>query len=54
MVVDSPTSDRATSISNEDGTTQNLIVAGYSRGAMFAIPELNTLVEQNRTTFGVA
>jgi hypothetical protein len=54
MVVDSPTSDRATSISNEDGTTQNLIVAGYSRGAMFGIPELNTLVEQNRTTFGVA
>jgi hypothetical protein len=54
MLVDSPTSDRATSISNEDGTTQNLIVAGYSRGAVFAIPELNVLVEQQRNAFGVA
>ena len=53
MVVDSPTQDRAISVSSEDGSTSNLMVAGL-RGAIFAIPELNMLVETNRTTFGVA
>jgi hypothetical protein len=53
MVVDSPSQDRAISVSNEDGSTQNLMVAGL-RSALFAIPELNMLVEQARSTFGVA
>lgn len=53
MVVDSPTQDRAISVSNEDGSTQNMMVAGL-RGAIFAIPELNMIVESARTTFGVA
>jgi len=53
MVVDSPTQDRAISVSSEDGSTSNLMVAGL-RGAIFAIPELNMLVETNRATFGVA
>ena len=53
MVVDSPTQDRAISVSNEDGSTQSLVVAGL-RGALFAIPELNTILESQRTTFGVA
>ena len=53
MVVDSPTQDRAISVSNSDGSTENLVVAGL-RGAIFAIPELNTIVESARQTFGVA
>ena len=53
MVVDSPVQDRAISVSNEDGTTQNLVVAGL-RGAIFAIPELNVIVENSRQQFGVA
>lgn len=53
MVVDSPTQDRAISVSSEDGTTQNMMVAGL-RGAIFAIPELNMIAQANSTTFGVA
>lgn len=53
MVVDSPTQDRAISVSSEDGSTSNLMVAGL-RNAIFAIPELNMLVEAHRQTFGVA
>jgi hypothetical protein len=53
MVVDSPVQDRAISVSNEDGTTQNMMVAGL-RGAIFAIPELNMLVESSRSTFGIS
>jgi hypothetical protein len=53
MVVDSPTFDRAISVSNNDGTTENLVVAGL-RGAIFAIPELNTILENARLTYGIA
>lgn len=53
MLVDSPTNDRQISVSNEAGMTENLMVAGL-RNAIFAIPELNMLVEQARSTFGVA
>lgn len=53
MLVDSPTHDRAMSVSNEDGTTQNLIVAGV-RGNRFAIPEMNVVCETYRSQFGVA
>lgn len=53
MVVDSPASDRQISVSNEAGMTENLVVSGL-RGAIFAIPELNTILESSRQTFGVA
>ena len=53
MVVDSPTFDRAISVSNNDGTTENLMVAGL-RGAIFAIPELNMILESARLTYGIA
>ena len=53
MVVDSPTQDRAISVSSEDGSTSNLMITEL-KSAIFAIPELNMLVETNRATFGVA
>ena len=53
MVVDSPTQDRAISVSTSEGTTENMMVAGL-RGAIFAIPELNMIVESARSTFGLA
>lgn len=53
MLIDSPIMDRAISTTNEDGTTSSLVVAGV-RGAMFSIPELNTVATQYATNFGVA
>lgn len=53
MLVDSPTQDRALSVSTEDGSTQNLIVAGV-RGNRFAIPEMNAIAETYRSQFGIA
>ena len=53
MLVDSPITDRAISTTNEDGTTSSLVVAGL-RGAMFSIPELNSVISQYGTNFGLA
>lgn len=53
LVVDSPASDRAISVTNEDGTTQSLVVSGV-RGALFSIPELNVIVSEHRQQFGLA
>lgn len=44
-LVDSPVSDRATSLTTEDGTTQFLVTAGV-RQAVFDIPECNAVVAQ--------
>ncbi|HVE27286.1 MAG TPA: hypothetical protein VNC22_17895 [Sporichthya sp.] len=44
-LVDSPVSDRATSLTTEDGTTQFLVTAGV-RQAVFDIPEANAVVAQ--------
>lgn len=53
MLVDTPAQDRAMSVTSEDGTTQNMIVAGVA-GRRFATPEMNAIVDQFRQTFGVA
>lgn len=53
LLVDSPAQDRALSITNEDGTTSTMVVAG-TRGYSFAIPEMNQIVSQYRQAFGVA
>lgn len=53
MLVDSPVLDRAISTTNEDGTSSSLVVAGV-RGALFSIPELNTITQTYNTNFGVA
>jgi hypothetical protein len=44
-LVDSPVSDRATSLTTDDGTTQFLVTAGV-RQAVFDIPEANAVVAQ--------
>jgi hypothetical protein len=44
-LVDSPVSDRATSMTTDDGTTQFLVTAGV-RQAVFDIPEANAVVAQ--------
>lgn len=44
-LVDSPLPDRATSLTNEDGTTQLLVTAGV-RSAIFDVPEANAIVEE--------
>lgn len=43
VLVDSPVSDRATSMTTEDGTTQFLVTAGV-RQAVFDVPECNAVV----------
>ncbi len=43
-LVDSPVSDRATSMTTEDGTTQFLVTAGV-RQAVFDLPAANAVVE---------
>lgn len=48
FLVDSPISDRATSLTNDDGTVSFFVTAGV-RDAIFDVPELNAVVEQ----FGV-
>ncbi len=55
FLVDSPVSDRATSLTTEDGTTQFLVTAGV-RQAVFDVPECNAIVEQYgyRGAFAVA
>jgi hypothetical protein len=45
FLVDSPVSDRATSLTTQDGTTQFLVTAGV-RQAVFDIPEANAIVDQ--------
>lgn len=45
VLVDSPVDDRATSVTNEDGTVQVFVQPGV-RGAIFAIPEANAVVRQ--------
>jgi hypothetical protein len=45
FLVDSPVSDRATSLTTQDGTTQFLVTAGI-RQAVFDIPEANAVVDQ--------
>ena len=55
ILVDDPNSDRATSMTTQDGTTQFLITAGV-RQAVFSIPECNAVVDQYgmRDAFSVA
>lgn len=53
MLIDSRVDPRAQSVTNEDGTTAQLVTAGV-RGATFSLPELNQVVMQYRTSFGVA
>jgi hypothetical protein len=43
--VDSPVSDRATSMTTEDGTTQMLVTAGV-RQAVFDVPECNSVIRE--------
>jgi hypothetical protein len=45
VLVDSPISDRTTSLTTEDGTVQVFVTPGV-RGAVFAIPEANAVVVQ--------
>lgn len=52
LLVDSPVDDRASSFSNEDGTTTTFVTAGV-RGAVFSIPEANAVVHQYRVRAGV-
>lgn len=47
IAVDSPVSDRAVSLTNEDGTYSSFVVAGV-RGAVFSVPEANAVVRQYR------
>lgn len=44
FLVDSPVSDRATTLTTEDGTTSLLVTAGV-RQAVFDIPEANAIVD---------
>jgi hypothetical protein len=44
FLVDSPVSDRATTLTTEDGTTSFLVTAGV-RQAVFDIPEANAIVD---------
>lgn len=53
MLIDSRVDPRAQSVTSEDGTTALLVTAGV-RGAVFSLPELNQVVNQYRTSFGVA
>ena len=46
-LVDKPVSDRATSMTTDDGTTQFLVTAGV-RQAAFSLPECNAVVDQYR------
>ena len=52
-LVSSRVDPRAVSVTNEDGTTAVLVTASV-RGAIFSLPEMNQVVAQYRTTFGVA
>lgn len=52
-LVDSPVSDRATTLTTEDGTTQFLVTAGV-RQAVFDIPEANAVVDQYSLNVTVA
>jgi hypothetical protein len=52
-LVDTPVSDRATSLINPDGTTQWMVTAGV-RGALFDIPECNAVVDHYGLSFGVS
>lgn len=47
LAVDSPVSDRAVSLTNEDGTYSSFVVAGV-RGAAFSVPEANAVVSHYR------
>lgn len=53
--VDSPVSDRATSMTTEDGTTQMLVTAGM-RQAVFDVPECNAVIDEYgyRKAFAIA
>lgn len=53
LLVDSRVDPRAMSVTNEDGTTAQLMTAGV-RGNTFSLPELQAVVMQYRTSFGVA
>ena len=53
LLIDSPAQDRAISVTDEAGMTQSMVVAGL-RGAHFAIPELNVVVDTYRNQFGIA
>lgn len=44
VLLDSPLSDRATSLTSHDGTTQVVVQAGV-RGAVFSYPEANAVVQ---------
>lgn len=48
-LVDSPVNDRATSLINQDGTTQFLVTAGV-KGAVFDLPEVNAFVAGFQTS----
>jgi hypothetical protein len=52
-LVDSRVDSRATSVTNEDGTTAVLVTAGV-RGALFSLPQLNQVVQMYGQSFGVA
>lgn len=52
-LIDSRVDPRASSVTNEDGTTAQLVTAGV-RGAVFSLPEMNQVVHTFRQTFGVA
>jgi hypothetical protein len=52
-LVESGVSDRATSITGPDGTSQNLITSGI-RGNLFDIPEMNAVIQTYGMRYGVA
>lgn len=52
-LIDSRVDPRASSVTNEDGTTAQLVTAGV-RGAVFSLPEMNQIVHTFRQSFGVA
>ena len=52
-LVETGVSDRATSITNSDGTSENLITSGV-RGNLFDIPEMNAILQTYTMKFGVA
>lgn len=52
-LIDSRVDPRASSVTNEDGTTAQLVTAGV-RGAVFSLPEMNQIVHTFRQGFGVA
>lgn len=45
FLVDTPVSDRATSMTNPEGATQFLVTAGV-RGAITDVPEVNAIIDQ--------